>query len=64
MTTNTTITSKSGRTLRIRVIRGTNTCHGALVARNGRVIWESDVMYPAFGVDAAERDAREAAARI
>jgi hypothetical protein len=64
MTTTTTITSKSGRSLRIRVMRGANTCHGALVARNGRVVWESDVIYPAFAIDAAERDARAAAARI
>lgn len=64
MTTTTTITSKSGRSLRIRIVRGTTTCHGALVAANNRVIWESDTIRPAGCVDAAERDAREAAARI
>lgn len=57
-------TTKSGRTVTIRVINGTNTCHAVIVARNGRVIAESDTMYPRFGVDAAERDGLALAARI
>lgn len=57
-------TTKSGRTVTIRVVKGANTCHAVIVARNGRVIAESDTMYPAFGVDAAERDGLALAARI
>jgi hypothetical protein len=60
----TTITTKSGKTLRIRIIRGATTCHGALVARNGRIVAECDTVRPAFAVDAAERDAVALAARI
>lgn len=60
----TNITTKSGKIVRVRIMRGATTCHGALVTRSGRVVAESDVVRPAFAADAAERDAIALAARI
>lgn len=59
-----TVTTRSGKTLRVRIIRGATTCHGALVARNGRIVAECDIVRPAGCVDSAERDAVALAARI
>lgn len=59
----TTVVTKSGKTLRIRIMRGNTTCHAVLVARNGRVVAECDVR-PRDFVEAAERDAIDLAARI
>jgi hypothetical protein len=57
-------TTKTGRIVTIRIAKGATTCHAVIVARNGRVIAESDTMRPAGCVDAAERDGLALAARI
>jgi hypothetical protein len=57
-------TTKTGKNVTIRVVKGTSTCHAVIVARNGRIIAESDTMRPAFDVAGAERDGLALAARI
>ena len=58
----TTITSKSGRTLRIRIARVGTAFVGQLVAGNGRVVAEADPVRPFR--EAAEADAVALAARV
>ncbi len=57
-------TTKSGKNVTIRVVKGINTCHAVIVARNGRIVAESDTMCPRGCEDSAERDGLALAARI
>lgn len=58
------IITKSGKNAVVRVVKGLNTCHAVVVARNGRVLAESDVMRPRFAVGDAERDGIALASRV
>ncbi len=57
-----TITTKTGRTLRIRIARVGNAYVGQLVARNGRLVAEADPVRPFR--EGAEADAIALAAQI
>jgi hypothetical protein len=57
-------TTKTGKNVTVRIVKGVNTCHAVIVARNGRVIAESDTMRPRGCEAAAYDDARALAARI
>ena len=57
-------TTKSGKIVTVRIVKGATTCYAVLVAGNGRIVAESDNVRRRGFEAAAERDGLDLAARI